>query len=114
MRTIDAIPDELDRALREAVSSAVGRYGGAVSAVRRDHDHDGDECIFVDIGYSLPDVPVDPEDVSQVVFRLNVVARDLGEQDFVYVHNHFDRNQRLDDLAVKRILRVLDQRVEPG
>ena len=104
MRTLDAIPDSLDRALRDAVQSAVGCYGGAVATIRRGYDHDGDDCIFVEIDYTRPDIAVDPAMIAAVDGRLRNVAYDQGEHNILYIHNHFCADQKFDQSALDRML----------
>ena len=95
MRTTDAIPEALDRALRDAVESAVGQYGAKVSSIRRDVDFDGDDCLFVEIAYDHPDIPVNP----LVIARLDLPLRDLayasGERGILYVQNRFRDDQKV-------------------
>ncbi|MCC7282567.1 MAG: hypothetical protein IT556_09305 [Acetobacteraceae bacterium] len=93
MRTLDDVPVELDHALREAVLARAGKYGGAVKSIRRARDHDGDECIDVEIVYSMPDKPVDPINIIGLDGILRDIAYAHGERGIVYVRNHFPHNQ---------------------
>jgi len=104
MRMTDAIPEALDHALRDAVEAAVGQYGARVASIRRDVDFDGDECLFVEIAYDHPDIPVDP----LVIARLDLPLRDLayasGERGILYVQNRFRDDQAIRGSHVKRWL----------
>ncbi len=95
MRTLDGIPAELNGALHAAVMARVGQYGGAVGSIRRDRDHDGDECIYVEVVYSMPDKPVDPKNIIGLDGILRDIAYEHGERGIIYVHNHFPHNQRI-------------------
>lgn len=104
MRTLDKIPAELDHALREAVRARVGQYGGAVASIRRDLDHDGDECIYVEVEYTAPETPFDPLNIVGLDGALRDVAYGLGERDILYVHNHFRPDQKIDQATLDRML----------
>ena len=95
MRTLDNIPAELDYALREAVRARVGQYGGAVASMRRDLDHDGDDCIYVEVEYTTPGTPFDPLNIVGLDGALRNVAYENGERGILYVRNHFPHNQRI-------------------
>jgi len=95
MRTTDATPEALDNALRDAVDAAVGQYGATVSSIRRDVDFDGDECLFVEIAYDRPGIPVDPSVIAALDGKLRNVAYDLGERAILYVRNRFPKGQRI-------------------
>ena len=111
MRTLGNISADLDRALRDAVEARVGQYGGVVASTRRDVDHDGDECIYVEVEYAKPETPVDPMDIVGLDGLLRDVAYEHGERGIIYIRNHFPLNQRivatrtaywLDDVARER------------
>ena len=93
MRTLDGIPAELNGALHDAVMARVGQYGGAVESIRRDRDHDGDECIYVEVAYSMPDKPVDPKNIIGLDGILRDIAYEHGERGILYVRNQFQDDQ---------------------
>lgn len=95
MRTLDTIPAELDHALREAVREHVGQYGGVVTSIRRDLDHDGDECIYVEVEYTAPETPIDPMNIVGFDGALRDVAFENGERSILYVRNNFPHDQRI-------------------
>lgn len=95
MRTVDDISVELAGALRAAVTARVGQYGGAVTSIRRDVDHDGDECIYVEVEYTAPETPFDPMNIVGLDGVLRDVAYGHGERSILYVRNHFPHNQSI-------------------
>ena len=95
MRTVDDISVELAGALRAAVTARVGQYGGAVTSIRRDRDHDGDECLYVEVEYTAPETPFDPMNIVGLDGALRDIAYEYGERSILYVRNHFPHNQRI-------------------
>ncbi len=104
VRTLDIISESLDHALRAAVESVVGCYGGAIADIWRGTDHDDDDSIFVEVVYTRPDVAVDPARTASLNHVLRKVASDLGERAILYVHNSFPSDQKIDEAAMERIL----------
>ncbi len=90
-----AVDPELVRAIEELLKERLGRFGLERVEVRTGLDHADEPALFVDAWYRLSEEPVDPEALAEAHRALVDLLVERDDERFPYVHDHFDKKQRV-------------------
>jgi hypothetical protein len=83
------VTSKIEKLVKTEIERTMKRYGIAWIEVRAGEDHDGDAVIFIDAGYRVGTLAVDPNELNELHSRLRTKLWQAGETRFPHIRHRF-------------------------
>lgn len=90
-----AIAPETVALIKQTIAERMRPFGYVDARVRAGEDHDGDPVIFIDVDYTLSEMPLDLAVSSPLTTLLRDRLWAVGEERFPHINHHFDERQKV-------------------